>query len=83
MKVLLRVEYVENRMARENVTLRELSRRAGMSCGYLSMVLQRRRCLGPRARARLMEVFEEQDWDALFEIVRDGTTPERAQEVKR
>lgn len=53
---------------RLNLSQKELSKRSGISGGYLSLLLNGQRCIGPSARARLQEALGK-DFDELFEEI--------------
>lgn len=69
---MLRVR-VKNRtvwemLARRNLTQNELGRRAGVSSGHLSQIMNGGRFPSPAIRQRLMEILGPVDFDDIFEI---------------
>jgi transcriptional regulator with XRE-family HTH domain len=55
-------------LARRNLTQNELGRRAGVSSGHLSQIMNGGRFPSPAIRQRLMEILGPVDFDDIFEI---------------
>ncbi len=54
-----------------NMTQNQLARRAGITSGYVSLLVGGRRCPSPELRGRLMEILGVTDFHDLF-IVEDS-----------
>ncbi len=67
------------------ISQNELARRCGFSPGHLSMLMNGKRSPSPRARRRLMEVLEVDDFEVLFimEPPSAGRKPDRSTTLKR
>lgn len=69
-KIFLKVEFVEARLARKNWTRKMLAQRMQMSETYLWQVMNRQRYVSPAVRDKFQEVFKSANWDDLFEILK-------------
>ena len=63
---------------RLGISQNELARRCGFSPGHLSMLMNVKRSPSPRARRRLMEVLEVDDFEVLFVMERPSAAGRNA-----
>ncbi len=68
-KVRLKAGAVWDRLNRLNMTQNDLARLVGVSSGYLSRLINGRRCPSPRMRQGLMEALDCSEFDDLFVVV--------------
>lgn len=65
-KIRLNARAVWDRLDLLNMPQNELARRAGVTSGYLSLLLGGRRCPSPEVRQRLMDALGVTDFHDLF-----------------
>ena len=65
-RVKLNALAVWEHLSRLNMMQSELARAAGITSGYLSLLMNGKRCPSPRVRRRLQEALGVTDFDELF-----------------
>ena len=74
LKVKLNADAVWERLNRLYMTQNDLARLAGITSGYLSLLMGGRRCPSPDVQRRLIETLGVTRFDDLFIVVRDDET---------
>ena len=69
-RIRLNAHAVWQRLDLLNMTQNDLARRAGVTSGYVSLLIGGRRCPSPELRRRFMEILGVTDFHQLF-IVED------------
>ena len=69
-RILLNAQALWKRLDLLNMTQNDLARRAGVTSGYISLLVGGRRCPSPELRRRFMEILGVADFHELF-IVED------------
>ena len=69
MKVRLNTRAVWDRLARQNMSQNEMARRLGVTSGYVSQLINSKRCPSPGLRVRLQEVLGGASFQELFIVV--------------
>lgn len=72
-KVKLRGEQVQMILARKNLSQNWLAQRIGTSSGYMSQLMNGKRCPSPQMRQTIQEVLKEPEFDKLFCMEGDST----------
>lgn len=67
-KVYLKKDTVLNLLARKNKSQNWLAIKLGVSSGFMSQILAKKRALSPEMRERFLGYFEGLVFDELFEI---------------
>lgn len=67
-RILLKTEYVEIRLARRNWTRKQLAQKMQINDIYLWQIMNHQRFVSPTMRDKIQEVFKSADWDDLFSI---------------
>ena len=65
-RILLNAQALWKRLDLLNMTQNELARRAGVTSGYISLLVGGRRCPSPELRRRFMEILGVTDFHELF-----------------
>ena len=65
-RILLNAQALWKRLDLLNMTQNELARRAGVTSGYISLLVGGRRCPSPELRGRFMEILGVTDFHELF-----------------
>ena len=65
-RILLNAQALWKRLDLLNMTQNELARRAGVTSGYISLLVGGRRCPSPELRRRFMETLGVTDFHELF-----------------
>ena len=65
-RILLNAQALWKRLELLNMTQNELARLAGVTSGYVSLLVGGRRCPSPELRRRFMEILGVTDFHELF-----------------
>ena len=65
-RILLNAPALWKRLDLLNMTQNELARRAGVTSGYISLLVGGKRCPSPELRRRFMEILGVTDFHELF-----------------
>ena len=68
-RVYLRAENVWDRLNRLNLSQNDLARLLEVSSGYVSRMLNGRRCPSPSMRRRLMRILDSTEFEEFFVVV--------------
>ena len=72
MKVYLKTKFIKKKLIRKNISQNVFAKRAGVSSGYMSQLMDGSRHPSPELRKKLLEVFPEHEFDDLFAIKDTG-----------
>lgn len=81
MRVLLNTLAVWDRLARLNMSQNELARKLRVTSGYVSQLVNGRRCPSPRLRTKLMEVLGSPSFEDVFVVLDDVLQPPMRDEL--